>query len=234
MDEYNLWQLGVVAVFAAYIAWRYWPRRSTMDLELEIVVHAAARLDGGPTARNIVSAALCNPGVAAAVERAGSSVDDVRRALATIEDTSEDLDSLRSRALSEALNELASGDGPVGRLLAQLDVDFEDTLLATTIDAAGPPSGSVVYLWNDAVTPMPDVAELLRTTFDEDSVAAEYITLSVHHRGYAMLGPYDEETAATLLADGRAFIASRDLQLQIRSVAPDTSEWRMTDHGLLP
>jgi ATP-dependent Clp protease adapter protein ClpS len=120
-------------------------------------------------------------------------------------------------------------DGEVSRMLRASAVSFDDTLVATIV---GEPEGGHVYLWNDAISTMDAVAQLLCTVFAQREHQALYTMLCVHHRGWAALGPYPPARAAELVAEATARAREQGMpHLRVELSAPDTSDWRMREAG---
>jgi ATP-dependent Clp protease adapter protein ClpS len=136
-------------------------------------------------------------------------------------------------AIGDLMNALAAGDDEVGLYLKQLAVDFDDTLLASSLHG-DTDEVAFVYLWNDPLTPMDAVVDVVRTVFGADDVRATYIMFSVHRRGVAAIGPLGKDEASRLLARARSYVAELGVALTLSDAPPDTTDWRQTERGLLP
>ena len=128
----------------------------------------------------------------------------------------------------------ASGTDEATRLLREREVAFrEGAFMVTYTDDAPPPP--MIHVWNDAVSNMESVAAVLRRVFQKSDVDALYVTLSVHLRGHAALGPFPADEIDALV--DHALRCARELgmpDLVIDRSPPDTTGWRTTDRGLLP
>ena len=232
-----------------------WIGGGALSDEVEVVLRTAAHAggDGTVTAADFVTAALCNRELSALMARAGHDLSSARRALEALavagraarveavaveSELSEAIGSAARAALlrhtpvtlGEVLAGLAAGQSPVARWLAGLGVRLgslpDDPPAAP---AAGP------FLWNDRVTPMQAVVELLARVFELEPWPAAYVMYSVHVRGFAPLGPFAPERRAELLAAAKAFCRENRLALVIDEAPPDTSEWiDDADGGRLP
>lgn len=139
-------------------------------------------------------------------------------------------------ALEDLVWAMAQGPSELAHWLRRID------LASGEMEAVGGSQGPAarahdngVCLVNDGVSSMDDVTRLLEDILDMPPDEAKYTMLTVHHRGYARLGPYPPEQAEQLRQRIARHAAERGMsELQITAHAPDTTRWQRTTGGLLP
>ena len=267
LERFDLLWILVGLVAALWILWRVrgWLEQRVLaggDDEVQIVLSVAALVAGAHPLRAaaVARAALCNPPIAAAFERAGvrlgavkarlgelaearaSEPDGARPAIEPALQRAVNTASAAARArgdaefaLSDLMVAMRDGEGPVADYLAQLGVAFDETSIATTFSGADEVEEAFVYVWNDDASPMDKVVAVLGEVFGEDELGANYLMMSVHLRGFAALGPFRKVEAERLIDEANARAEDLAIPLQVRSDPPDTRGWKQTvRHGLLP
>lgn len=257
------WFTVFVAAVAAYFLLRRRGGIDT-ELRVVLGTAERIAHDGGKRVvsdAHFVRAALCNRDVAGAFSEAGWSTTAAAGELDAIslDERSEPAAGPLSPALLDAHKRAGRAavlrwdpvatlvdvltairdhaDTPTSRLLRARAIRFEDPVMVTVTpgNPGDAPTERFVYLLNDPISPMPSVVTLLRTTFGLDEVHAVYVMLTVHHRGYAALGPYEVDAVDGILE--RAELAARNLGMDkftLAREAPNTAVWKKTDAGRLP
>lgn len=72
-----------------------------------------------------------------------------------------------------------------------------------------------VIIYNDDVTTMDFVVDVLVTVFRKDEAEAERIMLSIHHNGSAVVGVYSYDVATTKVARATAMAREEGFPLRL-------------------
>jgi len=73
----------------------------------------------------------------------------------------------------------------------QTDIQIDEKI---KIDVKEPPMYNVILL-NDNITPMDWVVDILKKIFKHSDESAEYLTLTIHNEGSAVVGTYNYQIA---------------------------------------
>jgi len=82
-------------------------------------------------------------------------------------------------------------------------------------DISEPGKYKVLFL-NDDQTPMEWVIDVLKTVFKHSSETAEYLTLTVHNEGSAVVGVYTYEVAEQKLVETTSMSRANGFPLKIK------------------
>jgi ATP-dependent Clp protease adapter protein ClpS len=134
--------------------------------------------------------------------------------------------------LASVMQEVERSGGPTADFLRGRAVTFDGVPAAN--DERREPPERPVYVCNDAVSPMKDVARFLEDTFTVHANEALFLMLAAHEFGYATLGPYPNDAVQGIVETANTEAERRGLSLEISEHRPDTTEWARTDSGLLP
>ena len=77
------------------------------------------------------------------------------------------------------------------KMTVESDVKIDEKII---IDVKEPPKYNVILL-NDDITPMDWVIDILKKIFKHSDESAEYLTLTIHNEGSAIVGTYNYQIA---------------------------------------